>query len=48
MIVRKLKEGGSDKLIWQPEVQKLLALKNQLQLASGESPSPQKNKKGKK
>ncbi|XP_018575973.1 methionine--tRNA ligase, cytoplasmic [Anoplophora glabripennis] len=48
LIVRKLKEGGSDKSIWQPEVQKLLSLKNQLQLAAGESPSPQKNKKGKK
>ncbi|KAJ8923987.1 hypothetical protein NQ315_006763 [Exocentrus adspersus] len=35
-IVRKLKESGSDKAVWQPEVQKLLALKKQLQLASGE------------
>lgn len=30
MVVRKLKEGGADKSVWQPEVAKLLALKKQL------------------
>nr|CAI5842021.1 unnamed protein product [Callosobruchus analis] len=35
MVVRKLKEGGVVKSVWQPEVEKLLALKGQLAAASG-------------
>ncbi|KAK9871150.1 hypothetical protein WA026_011432 [Henosepilachna vigintioctopunctata] len=48
LIVRKLKEGGSEKSVWQPEVDKLLALKNKLAVLTG-APTPQsKGKKGKK
>lgn len=48
--MRKLKEGGADKSVWQPEVNKLLALKNQLATVTGAPPSaPQsKSKKSKK
>ncbi|CAH2014871.1 unnamed protein product [Acanthoscelides obtectus] len=35
LVVRKLKEGGAEKSVWQPEVEKLLALKAQLAVASG-------------
>lgn len=50
MVVRKLKEGGADKSQWQPEVNKLLTLKNQLAAISGVTPSTSqhKNKKVKK
>ncbi|KAJ8981803.1 hypothetical protein NQ317_007389 [Molorchus minor] len=49
LVVRKLKEGGVEKSLWQPEVDKLLALKKQLAQVSGEPVSNgQKNKKGKK
>lgn len=49
-MVRKLKEGGADKSLWQPEVNKLLALKSQLIAATGApTPAPQsKSKKSKK
>jgi len=33
--VRKLKESGADKSVWQPEVAKLLAFKKQLAEATG-------------
>ncbi|CAG9858998.1 unnamed protein product [Phyllotreta striolata] len=47
LVVRKLKEGGSEKSVWQPEVDKLLELKKQLAQVSGVA-LPQKGKKGKK
>lgn len=48
LLVRKLKEGGAEKSIWQPEVNKLLALKNQLSAATGTSvPAPQSKSKKK-
>ncbi|XP_050499287.1 methionine--tRNA ligase, cytoplasmic [Diabrotica virgifera virgifera] len=49
LVVRTLKEGGAEKSKWQPEVDKLLALKKQLASASGTPvAAPQKSKKGKK
>lgn len=48
LVVRKLKEGGADKSVWQPEVQKLLSLKNQLASATGSPVQPAKGKKSKK
>ncbi|CAG9766282.1 unnamed protein product [Ceutorhynchus assimilis] len=49
LLVRKLKEGGEAKSVWEPEVKKLLALKQQLAEASGVPVQPpQKGKKGKK
>lgn len=47
LLVRKLKEGGSEKSIWQPEVNKLLALKGQLAAATG-APVPAPQSKSKK
>ncbi|KAJ8942642.1 hypothetical protein NQ318_013355 [Aromia moschata] len=35
-VVRELKQSGAEKSAWQPEVDKLLALKKQLAVASGE------------
>lgn len=35
LVVRKLKESGADKSVWQPEVAKLLAFKKQLAEATG-------------
>lgn len=49
LVVRKLKEGGAEKSLWQPELEKLLALKNQLAVIAGVPLAPaQKGKKGKK
>ncbi|CAG9829132.1 unnamed protein product [Diabrotica balteata] len=49
LVVRKLKEGGAAKSVWQPEVDKLLALKKQLASASGAPvAATQKSKKSKK
>lgn len=45
--VRLLKTGGSEKSIWQPEVEKLLALKKEL-TAVGGAPIPAPVSKGKK
>ncbi|XP_056648477.1 methionine--tRNA ligase, cytoplasmic [Diorhabda sublineata] len=48
-VVRKLKESGVEKSVWQPEVNKLLSLKNDLAKASGTPlAATQKNKKNKK
>ncbi|KAJ8941660.1 hypothetical protein NQ314_010305 [Rhamnusium bicolor] len=48
LVVRKLKESGAEKSVWQPEVDKLLTLKNQLALVSGTTvPTARNNKKGK-
>ncbi|XP_066142943.1 methionine--tRNA ligase, cytoplasmic [Euwallacea fornicatus] len=43
-VVRKLKESGVDKSIWQPEVNKLLALKKQLVAIMGVDPSKSEKK----
>lgn len=45
-LVRKLK-GGSEKSVWQPEVEKLLQLKAKLAAAGGNVPEtkPKSNKK---
>ncbi|VEN61377.1 unnamed protein product [Callosobruchus maculatus] len=49
MVVRRLKEGGGDKSVWQLEVEKLLTLKAQLAAASGAPVTASgKSKKGKK
>lgn len=49
MVVRKLKEGGAEKTIWQPEVDVLLKLKAKLAVATGKPPAlPGKTKKNKK
>lgn len=50
LVVRKFKDDGADKSVWQPEVNKLLALKSQLAAVSGISvPSgTQKSRKSKK
>lgn len=45
--MRKLKESGKEKAIWQPEVEKLLQLKAKLAAATGNTPVGQKNKKKK-
>lgn len=47
-MVRKLKESGQEKSVWQPEVDKLLQLKNKLATASGTSTEQKPKKKGKK
>ncbi|XP_050300955.1 methionine--tRNA ligase, cytoplasmic [Anthonomus grandis grandis] len=46
-LVRSLKEGGKEKSVWEPEVKKLLTLKQKLADATGVQ-APQKGKKGKK
>lgn len=49
--VRKLKSGGSDKSVWQPEVDKLLALKKELVALGGTPAAPPQSSgksKGKK
>lgn len=33
--MRKLKENGAEKSVWQPEVEKLLVLKQKLSAATG-------------
>lgn len=43
--MRKLKESGSEKSVWQPEVEKLLQLKGKLAAASGNPLPEQKSKK---
>ncbi|KAF7280841.1 hypothetical protein GWI33_005442 [Rhynchophorus ferrugineus] len=48
LVVRKLKEGGAEKSVWQPEVDKLLTLKNKLAVATGSAAQAPKGKKGKK
>ncbi|KAL3280094.1 hypothetical protein HHI36_017600 [Cryptolaemus montrouzieri] len=48
LLVRKLKEGGAEKSTWQPEVDKLLALKNKLASITGVPVTQPKGKKGKK
>lgn len=48
IVVRKLKEGGAEKSVWQPEVNKLLALKNKLASITGVPIVQPKGKKGKK
>ncbi|XP_044761926.1 methionine--tRNA ligase, cytoplasmic [Coccinella septempunctata] len=48
LVVRKLKEGGAEKSVWQPEVEKLLALKNKLASITGVPVVQPKGKKGKK
>lgn len=45
-MVRKLKEGGSEKSVWQPVLDKLLQLKIRLAEAGGSVPTTkQKSKK---
>ncbi|KAL3280095.1 hypothetical protein HHI36_017601 [Cryptolaemus montrouzieri] len=48
LLVRKLKEGCAEKSTWQPEVDKLLALKNKLASITGVPVAQPKGKKGKK
>jgi hypothetical protein len=46
--VRKLKSEKKDKSVWQPEVNKLLELKQKLIQAGGSAPPPQKSAAKKK